>query len=207
MLDIHILTLGDKDSSILERCVQSVEAAAAAAPYDVAVHVVKGVEGDLGAARKKGYAEGTYTYVTSVDEDDFIAEDTFASIALDGADAYTTGENVYINDKLMESLPKRRHHLAIYKREAIADLPYDTFKYYPDLYLLRVIESTHYEITPYNYCQYTSITNTKRRYDTTEAYKELALCNSGRVKELSTMSDWNKNRLAYQWLSEHTCCG
>lgn len=72
MLDLHVLVTHRLPAGWLEQCLDSVFAAARAAPYPVQVHLVPEREGDLWGARLDGYSRGGFPYVTYVDADDWL---------------------------------------------------------------------------------------------------------------------------------------
>jgi hypothetical protein len=74
VIDIHVLTLPDRADK-LERCVASLRHPA------VSVHVVEGVDGDIGAGRQQGYAAGTAPWVAYVDDDDWMEPGAFDVLA------------------------------------------------------------------------------------------------------------------------------
>lgn len=81
MIDVHILSIPERKGPQLDRCIDSVLAAAAMAPFPVNVHVVScDSDGHIGRGRKKGYDIGSMPYVTNVDDDDWLEVDAFRAI-------------------------------------------------------------------------------------------------------------------------------
>lgn len=146
MIDVHVLVMDYTPKAWVDQCFGSIMAASEHVSFPVAIHKVPGVVGDLGKARAVGYAQGTHPYVTHVDDDDYLEVGAFTCLAAaieQGHDAITTGETLlWATGKAMHT-PYTKHHLAVYRRDAIARVPYARFKYYPDQFLLSHFEPHH----------------------------------------------------------------
>lgn len=177
MLDVHVLVMDYTPVEAVARCKASIEAAAARAGYPVAVHYLPGVVGHLGKARANGYALGAFPYVTHVDDDDWVQPDAFEVLAhqlATGVVAITTGEN-HVHAAATVPAPDSRHHLAVFRREFVKGLGYDSFRFYPDQYLLSMCEPVHLPVCVYNHCIDTeSGSRRQRRAHAGEARRELA---------------------------------
>ena len=122
MLDCHVIVSSDTPRAWVTQCLGSVEVAQAQAPFPVSLHVVPGVPGHIGRARATGYAQGSYPYVTCVDDDDYLLPHAFAALAdalQERPDAIFTRELVVQNGKTMPGW--QRHHLAAYRRDVLID--------------------------------------------------------------------------------------
>jgi hypothetical protein len=80
MLDIHVLTMPYQNELWLGQCLSSIEAAIKNSGVDVDVHLVPGVEGHVGQARKNGFSKGHHPWVTWVDADDWLAVDAIGTM-------------------------------------------------------------------------------------------------------------------------------
>lgn len=147
MLDVHVLTLPGLPAEWIEQRRASIANAIAHAGFPVEVHEVEGERGHLGRSRRRGYAQGAFPYVTHVDHDDYLLPDAFAVLAPHmeaGADAITTGERLLLEDGTTRDRPDGRHHLAVYRRDAIWWLPFDRMAHHPDQFLLARFEPVHH---------------------------------------------------------------
>lgn len=123
MIDLHVLTIPSCPAEFIAKCKASIAAAIERSPFPVAVHVLEGEVGHIGRGRAKGYALGTFPYVTCVDCDDYLLPGAFANMAaaLEGEPAATyTPEKVRLpNGELRSGLD--RHHLMVVKREYLIE--------------------------------------------------------------------------------------
>lgn len=78
MLDIHVLTVERQRQDWLQQCVASIQRASEGLP--VHLHLVPGVEGHIGEARRLGFAAGTAEWVSWVDADDWLAPDAIGAL-------------------------------------------------------------------------------------------------------------------------------
>jgi hypothetical protein len=124
MLDVHILHYRPHPQW-WPQCLASVENAVMRAGFAVAVHVVQGEPDHLGRGRAKGYACGSYPYVTHVDNDDYVLPSAFAVLASALArspDAIFTGEmQCDAKGVLRPGASGLRHHLAVFRRDRVMD--------------------------------------------------------------------------------------
>lgn len=121
-VDVHVLILNTTPRDWVERCVESIHAAARFAPFKVNLSTLPGVEGHIGIGRARGYAMGDSPYVTYVDDDDYLIEDSFHNVAEaleQQPDAVFPGEYLVNGSRIVECL--RRHHLPFYRREHLID--------------------------------------------------------------------------------------
>lgn len=126
MIDVHILTLPTAKQSWVRQAVRSTTEAARLAGFPVEIHVLEGIAGNLGLARKKGYSLGDYEWKTFVDDDDVVLPNAFHSLRkyLDSdVDAIFPLECVEQNNQL-HGYTQSRHHLPLYKRDFL-----DTIKW------------------------------------------------------------------------------
>ncbi len=122
MIDVHIITLPSSRKEWLMEAAGSTAHAAAIAGFRVDIHIVHGVDGDIGASRSAAYALGSNPYVTYVDHDDFVLPDAFAAMreALQsGAPAIFQHERTIQNGRF--GWGWRRHHLCAFRRDVLID--------------------------------------------------------------------------------------
>lgn len=154
-LDVHVLTLPGLPDEWIEQRRESLAAAVAQAGYPVAVHEIEGIDGHLGRSRAIGYAAGTYPYVTHVDHDDYVAPDAFAVLREQmeaGVDCITTGETWVFDDGRPDyDRPQIDHHLAVFRRGAIAGIDFASFRLFPDQFLLSHFRPVHIRGTVYKH--------------------------------------------------------
>ena len=151
-LDVHVLTLPGLPREWVEQRRASIASAVERAGFAVHVHEVEGIDGHLGRSRRKGYAAGTAPYVTHVDHDDWVAPEAFAVLQpyLEaGQRAVTTGETLVYPDGSTVEHTKRRHHLAVYRRDWLWPRPFERFEFYPDQFILREAAPSHLEQAVY----------------------------------------------------------
>ena len=179
MLDIHVLVMDYTPKRLRQRCKDSIDAAIALVDYPVAVHYVDGIYGDLGAARKLAYSKGEFPYVTHVDDDDEVEPTALLEIAeymRAGHKAISTGEFIVQRGVITASHPLSRHHLAVYRRDAMLDVPYHKFKFYPDQFLMKQLRGIHIPKCLYRHHVYRDSGSRRlRRENDEEARIELAM--------------------------------
>lgn len=132
LLDVHILVMAYTPSCFKRQAIETTMLAAEKAGFGVAVHVLPGVVGSIGAARTRGYAQGTAPYVTHVDDDDWVAPNAFAILQehLEAdVQGVTTGETQVYGDKRTEK-PDSRHHLVVARRDLLPDV--SDIRFVPD---------------------------------------------------------------------------
>lgn len=130
MLDVHILTLPEARSGWLKDAVRTTKEAADMAGFEVNVHVLPGIKGDLGAARKKGYSLGNAKWKTFVDDDDLVLPGAFAALRqyMDkDVVAVFPRENIWQNGKL-HSFTYQGHHLCLYRADFLETIDFDSWK-------------------------------------------------------------------------------
>lgn len=117
MIDIHVLTYSGTRQDWLDQCLASL------ATEPCTVHVVPGVEGNVGAGRAVGYTLGEHEFVGYVDSDDYVFPGVMRA-CLDGLKAHRGV--VTMERQLWGSLLSARryegHHLTIYRREDVLPL-------------------------------------------------------------------------------------
>ena len=122
MLDVHVI-VGTARVEWLAQCLSSVVHAMAIAPFPMALHVVPGEAGHIGRGRARGYAAGTFPYVTFVDDDDYVLPGAFAQMAeafRQQPSAICTPELVEVNgNPLIRG--GTRHHLTAIRRKDVID--------------------------------------------------------------------------------------
>lgn len=191
-LDVHILVMPYTPRDVVSRCLDSVRVAATQAGFPVNVHVLDGVYGHLGEARKRGYSMGSAEYVTHVDDDDWVDPEAFAVLAgllTDGVQAVTTGERIHI-DGASRDTPDARHHLAVFTREYLSTSDYAEFRFYPDQRLLSGTSPTHIPMCVYNHVIHDSGSRRCRAGNKRAADEEFKLINDRQLMtlELATSS-------------------
>lgn len=189
-LDVHVLKMEYTPHDVVSKCVSSINAAAEHAGYPVHVHVIDGVYGNLGEARRRGYSLGTAPYVTHVDDDDFVDVDAFSVLApllREGATAITTGERVHVAGQSRDC-PDARHHLAVFSREVLSRSDYSTFKYFPDQRLLSQVTPAHIYRCVYNHVIHSSGSRRCRADNKPEADLELSRIKDKRLAHWETAS-------------------
>lgn len=116
MIDIHILVHSAIRKEWLAECLESLEG------QSCCVRVLKGIDGNIGAGRERGYSLGCNPYVGFIDADDkirsgFIAE-TMSQVVSLGCNAAVTLEDWLVRDRIIRSnMPF--HHMLVAKRPAI----------------------------------------------------------------------------------------
>lgn len=122
-LDVHVLTLPQTPAEWVEERRSSLKVAVENAGFEVTIHEVPGIWGQLGKARYAGYSHGTAPFVSYVDDDDMVRPDAF-KVLLDplqrGRDAVFTYSTVLGQDKVSRKL-EAPHHLCVYRRELVYD--------------------------------------------------------------------------------------
>ena len=149
MLDVHVLVMDYTPPHIVQRCLDSIDAAIANAPFPVTVHRLVGEFGHLGQQRRRGYSLGTAPYVTSVDDDDWIEPNAFAILPLlSDPPPFAVAPREYVHlhrapsasSSASPSSPPRLsgtpHHLVTYRRDWLHRQPYDRFRIFPDQFLV-----------------------------------------------------------------------
>lgn len=118
MIDIHVLTHSGTDQSWLEQCLLSLEG------HPCVVHVVKGVEGSVGAGRATGFALGVHEFVGYVDSDDYVLPGHYAECLrnMGGRSAVVGREWVEYASGRRHSRSKGMHNGAVYRRDSVIPL-------------------------------------------------------------------------------------
>lgn len=176
MLDVHVLTLIDTPPEWVAQRRASIDAAVAAAGYPVFIHEVPGIVGHLGEARRAGYSVGVQPYATHVDHDDYLPVDAFVMLAplLGVVDAITTGETLLNEAGETCDMSLAKHHLAVFRRTAMAAIQYDRFKHFPDQFLLAKLPATHIPRCGYVHRIYMdSLSRRQRHAHASEAAEEM----------------------------------
>lgn len=122
MIDIHVLTYSGTKPEWLDQCLASLST------EPCTVHVVQGVEGNVGAGRAVGYTLGEHDFVGYVDSDDYVFPGVMAACmrALKRYPSVVTLERTLWGDRLGAGT-QGGHHLTVYRRElvtpSLVDLP------------------------------------------------------------------------------------
>lgn len=117
MIDVHVLTFSGTRPEWLEQCVNSIEA------EGLNVHIVEGVEGNVGAGREKAYRLGSSEFVGYVDSDDYLLPGA-GEACLRGLEKYrhvVTLERRLWGDR-MGKKPWGGHHFTVYRRSDVLPL-------------------------------------------------------------------------------------
>lgn len=172
LLDVHILVMDYTPREYVRQCLDSVLVAIANAPYPIALHIVPGVEGSVGAGRTRGYSQGAAKYATLVDDDDWVAPDAFAILhphLQADVQGVTTGE-VWVDGGNFTLKPDSRHHLLVVKRDRLPDV--SAIKFVPDLPTLWAVpNAVHIPQCVYYYRLWASGSRRQRRQAGIEAVK------------------------------------
>lgn len=177
-LDVHVLSMDYTNKVWFAECLDSIYVAMESTSLLVSLHILPGVVGHLGQARKNGYALGEADYVTSVDDDDFIDANAFHLLEQgisQRVEAITTGERqVIVESGAVFDTPKVQHHLAVYRRDVLKRSDYSEFKYHPDQRLLSQVKPLHVPTCAYNCRIYNdSGSRIQRRANSDAALKEM----------------------------------
>ena len=191
-LDVHVLVLKTTPPEMVQQCLDSLKAAADNAGFKVTVRQLEGIPGELGKARKAGYALGTATYVTHVDDDDYVSPDAFSKLAglmAERHELITTGENMLFDSGRVQPAPDARHHLAVYRRQAILPYQYERFKFFPDQYLMAQFTPAHInECLYYHRIRQASNSRAFRFFAKAEAKRELEMVHNPALFQVELMS-------------------
>jgi len=117
VIDVHVLTYSGTRQEWLDQCLRSLEG------ENCTVHVVQGVEGNVGAGRAHAYTLGEHEFVSYVDSDDYVLPGVMDACfkALKRYPAVVTLEQRLWGDRI--ALHKEGdHHLAVYRRELVQPL-------------------------------------------------------------------------------------
>lgn len=192
MLDVHVLVMDYTRPEWLNKCRDTVLAAASAAGFPVHVHFVPGILGHLGRARYEGYSRGNFPYVTHVDDDDFVREDAFRILhpyLINGDLAITTGEQRLFENGLVQYATTERHHLAVYHRNVVTSCSYELFKFFPDQYLLTQVKTSHIPECVYTHrIREDSGSRTQRKENIAEASAEMLLIRNPELLVIENMT-------------------
>lgn len=132
MIDVHLLHLPKARSAWLQQAIASIKEAASRVDYPIMLHVLPGIPGDIGAARKAGYSLGDFSWKTYVDPDDYLLPNAFEDMEKylhKDVVAIFPREQTVQNNKLHWHT-NQGHHLQLYRKEFVEGLP---FKEYPAL--------------------------------------------------------------------------
>lgn len=177
-LDVHVLKMDYTPEDVWKTCIDSLHVAKERAGYPVHIHVTAGIFGHLGASRKKGYSIGMADYATHVDDDDWVEPDAFKVLRPyleKKVECITTGENL-ISEGNVVPTKDSKHHLAVFSREVLDSVTYEAFKYFPDQYLLSMVEPLHIDQCMYNHrISMDSGSRRVRRSNSADADRELKI--------------------------------
>ena len=114
MIDVHVLTYSGTRQEWLDQCLRSLEG------ENCTVHVVQGVEGNVGAGRAHAYTLGEHEFVSYVDSDDYVLPGVMDAClrALKRYPAVVTLEQRLWGDRIA-SKREGMHHLTVYRRELV----------------------------------------------------------------------------------------
>ena len=117
MIDVHVLTYSGTRQTWLDQCLRSLEG------EPCTVHVVQGVEGNVGAGRAHAYTLGEHDFVSYVDSDDYILPGAVTAClrALRSKRAVVTLEQRLWGNYIAK-LREGGHHLVAYRREDVLPL-------------------------------------------------------------------------------------
>lgn len=134
-LDVHVLVLPDTRQDWQSQALASVRAAAQLADYPVHVHVVPGSREHFGLARGAGYAAGSAPWKTYIDEDDIVLPDAFQVIGrhLEGPEAAILPREYVQQNGVILAKTMRRHHLPVYRTDAIAGFDFGAWRAMTDV--------------------------------------------------------------------------
>lgn len=115
MIDIHVLTYSGTRNEWLDLCLESL------AKEPCTVHVVRGVDGDICAGRRIGYALGSNEFVGYVDSDDYVLPGVI-DLVLSGLErnvSVVTRELAIRADGEMSKFVFDGHHLFAARRDHV----------------------------------------------------------------------------------------
>ena len=114
MIDVHVLTYSGTRQEWLDQCLRSLEG------ENCTVHVVQGVEGNVGAGRAHAYTLGEHEFVSYVDSDDYVLPGVMDACfkALKRYPAVVTLEQQLWGDRIAGKR-EGAHHLTVYRRELL----------------------------------------------------------------------------------------
>lgn len=127
-LDVVTVVSDTTPKSYVAQCRASVRRAVAACPYPVNVIETPGVPGHIGEAYRGGYELGQWPWVTWVDDDDFVLPNAFSCLseAIEQPDTDAIFAREILLGARGQMVPiDRRHHLAVYRRDALASFDWD----------------------------------------------------------------------------------
>jgi len=122
VIDVHVLTYSGTREEWLEQCLRSLEG------QPCTVHVVQGVDGNVGAGRAHGYTLGQHEFVSYVDSDDYVLPGVMETCLdwLQRHRAVVTREQRLWGDRIAAK-KEGGHHLTVYRRDLaqplLAELP------------------------------------------------------------------------------------
>lgn len=131
LLDVHVLMSPATPKVWQAQCLASIDVAIKQAGFEVALHLMPGIHQHLGFARHQAYRKGNGTYVTNVDDDDFIDPQAFALMKegiIQGADALFPKERLlpiqFSKNGVIEGPSKvgrQRHSMKVFRRQHLID--------------------------------------------------------------------------------------
>lgn len=115
----------------VNQCLRSVESASQNSDL-VRRHIISpGVTGNIGLAFKNSLITSTSDYVCWVDDDDFILPNAFTCVEHHFRDSpaaiFAREIHLYANGHISIGQETRRHHLTIYRRDVIDQMPLEDY--------------------------------------------------------------------------------
>lgn len=139
-LDVLVMISDTTPRSFVNECQRSIKAAIELCPYPVKVIETPGVPGHIGQARLKSLAQSSAEYVAWVDDDDFVLPQAFAvladALATRPPAIYARELSLLANGHLVPHT--HRHHLSLYARDAIDQVPFEQLPAFDKAALLQV---------------------------------------------------------------------
>lgn len=106
-----------------------------------------------------------------------------------GSTAFTTGEVLVLEDGRQVPRPDARHHLAVFRRDAIAGIQIERFKHFPDQFLLAKVPAEHIpRCLYYHRIWQASASRQQRRASAVEAEEEMAVVKDPSLFAVECMS-------------------
>lgn len=122
MLDVHVLVMDYTPPDWVAQCRESIETAIARAGFPVFAHFLPGIPGHIGRARAAGYGMGTQSFVTYVDDDDYLLPDGLAVLkgALEQGAPAVYGRELHLQNGHLRPFGGR-HNLMVTRRDQLID--------------------------------------------------------------------------------------
>lgn len=142
-LDIHLIIHPRTNPAWVEKAVGSVMKAQEQSRMPTALHIVPAIIGHIGKARRRGYSLGKYSYVTSVDDDDWVDDTAFRILAhhmAKGVAGITTGFYVELPNRT-RMRAKARDNLKVLRRDVAQSSSLEDWPVFESWHLLHHMDT------------------------------------------------------------------